>query len=313
MLDLVQSVLEPYRPIMISLNNEGPCAKSLGLYQLLDDICTRFNLEKQSIVIETWNQLESHSEYQIKRRAPIKGLVELQEKLRRDPPGYKTINESTKHFGSFVSRGNRIRLAISSHLYFKHKDKIFQSYHTDVKNAYFDRFIGLEEMMFHDYSEDQISMASNFLKYCPLKIDKIISYPILHEDKVYDLLDYYPHIFVDIVNQTYITGNTFYVDDKFWRSIVTKTPFIVQGSQWFLKNLKKLGFKTFDRWWDEGYSEDPPDYQARLILENIDMIARWDTKKLSIIYEDMKPILDHNLDVFMSLDYITFKKVFNFD
>ena len=39
------------------------------------------------------------------------------------------------------------------------------------------------------------------------------------------------------------------------------TPFIVQGSQWFLHRLRDMGFQTFDRWWDEGYSEDPANHQ----------------------------------------------------
>lgn len=310
-IDLMHSALQS-QPMTISLNTEGPCADSLGLYRLLDDICARFAFDKRLITIETCNQLESHAQYNIKRSAPVKGVLDLQQQLQQSPPVYKNITKTTKHFGSFVGRGNRMRLAISSYLYFLHGNKTLQSYHTDVKKAYFDQFIGLEELMFHDYSENQISMAIDFLKYCPLKLDKIISYPILHEDKVYDLLDYYQHIFVDMVHQTYFTGNTFYLDDKFWRPIITKTPFMVQGPQWFLKNLKKLGFKTFDQWWDEGYSEDPPDYQVRLILENIDMISSWDSKRLRSVYEDMKPTLDHNFEVFMFLDHKTFNKAFNF-
>jgi len=297
--------------ICINLNSEGPCAKSLGLYALLDDICSKFAITPSRIIIYTCNQLETHDQYKIIRSAPIKGISELQKKLKQSPPKYKTIDKNTKHFGSFVGHGNRMRLAVSSYLYCKHKDKTLQSYHTDVKNAYFDQFIGLEELMFYDYDAEQVDTAFNFLKVTPLKLDEIVSYPILHEDKVYDILDYYPQIFVDIVNQTYMTGNTFYLDDKFWRSIITKTPFIVQGSQNFLLNLKRLGFKTFDCWWDEGYSQDPPDYQVKLIIENLQMISTWDTQKLLKVYEEMKPTLDHNYEIFMSLNQSAFNKVFN--
>jgi hypothetical protein len=135
---------------------------------------------------------------------------------------------------------------------------------------------------------------------------------LFNTDKVYDILDYYDSIFVDIVNQTYFTGNTFFLDDKFWRSVVTKTPFIVQGPQHFLSNLKQLGFKTFDHWWDEGYSEDPPDYQLQEIIKVVDTIAQWDTDKLRTTYNEMKPVLDHNYTTFMNLTAQDFKRAFNY-
>jgi hypothetical protein len=165
--------------------------------------------------------------------------------------------------------------------------------------------------MFHNYEPDVVDLCYQFLKKTPMSIDTIQSYPILHGDKVYDILTQYQKIFVDIVNLPYFSGNTFYLDEKIWRPILTKTPFIVQGPQNFIKNLKKLGFQTFDRWWNEGYSEDPPDYQVGLIIENIQMISNWDIQKLSTVYNEMKPILDHNYNVFMSLNQHTFKKAFD--
>jgi hypothetical protein len=294
----------------IHLNYEGPCARSLGLYDLLDQIVNLTGVPKSQITIYTWNQNESHNEYVVTRSPSDKGI----EKLKKTSVAHlKQIGATTKHFGSFVGHGNRIRLALSAHLHKHHADKTLQSYHTDVTNEYFREFIGLEDLMFYRYEQETIQSALELLVHAPMKIDTINHYPILfHTDKVYDILEFYDMIFVDIVNQTYFTGNTFFLDDKFWRSIVTKTPFIVQGPQYFLHNLKKLGFQTFDRWWDEGYSEDPPDYQAKLIIDNIDMIASWDTKKLSKIYDEMKPTLDHNYDVFMSLNGSDFRKAFEY-
>jgi hypothetical protein len=69
-----------------------------------------------------------------------------------------------------------------------------------------------------------------------------------------------------------------------------------------------MGFKTFDQWWDEGYSEDPHDYQTKGIIENIDRLAKLSTDELAIMYEEMRPTLDHNFEVFMSLKPETFLK-----
>ena len=297
--------------VNIHLNSEGPCATSLGLYDLLDNIVAITNTSKQRIKIHTCNQVEHHSEYIICRYPSDKGIDTLQDKLRKSSHQHKDIK---KYFGSFVGHGNRIRLALSSYLYTHYKDKTLQSYHTDVTNPYFREFLGIEDLMFYQYSDETIKSALTLLENAPLKIDSISSYPILfNTGKVYDILDYYDNIFVDIVNQTYFTGNTFFLDDKFWRSIVTKTPFIVQGPQHFLDNLKKLGFKTFDQWWDEGYSEDPPDFQATMIIKVLDDIGGWPMEKVQQVYHDMAPILEHNYNRFLSLTADDFKKVFKYD
>lgn len=304
--DIIHACVTTKDNVKIYLNSEGPCAAQLGLYDLLDSICDQFMIDPQRFTIHTCNLLEHHSVYKIFKLPPLKGISKLQQQLKQRPAQYKSIDSGTRHFGNFVGHGNRIRLAIASHLYYNHRDKTLQSYHTDVKNAYFNNFIGLEELMFHDYTTEQANIAFEFLKVTPIKLDNIVSYPILHEKNVYDILDYYPNIFVDIVNQTYFTGSTFYVDDKFWRSVITKTPFLVQGPRNFIKNLRQLGFQTFDHWWDEGYSEDPPDCQATAMLEIIDKIAQYSTTDLAELYEEMKPVLDYNLAVFNQLNARSF-------
>jgi hypothetical protein len=307
--DLVTSMIQQ-QPFEISLNSEGPCAETLGLYSLLDSLCERYQYRREMITIHTCNQLEKHDRYVIRKMPPIKGISDLQK--NQSDIADKKITSDTKHFSNFVSRGNRMRLVIASELYSNHPTKTLQSYHTDVKNGYFSHHIGLEEVMFHDYEPDTVDLCYRFLKKTPIKLDNIKSYPILHDDKVYDIMSLYQQAFVDITNLAYFSGNTFYVDEKIWRPVLTKTPFIVQGPRNFLENLKRLGFQTFSKWWDEGYSEDPLDYQVRLIIENIQMISSWNTKTMSAVYADMKSTLDHNYEVFMSLDQSVFKKAFDY-
>jgi hypothetical protein len=302
--DLIDAIKQG-QPFTVSLNGEGPCATSLGLYSLLDTLCQRYFFDKNNITIKTWNLIESHAEYKIIKNPPLKGVEMLKDTK-------KTNKHITKHFSNFVSRGNSLRLIIASELYFSHKEKTIQSYHTDVKNSYFDRHIGLEDVMkrldgntFKDRCFDLLSIA-------PLTLDKVQTYPIFHSTKVYEIMDYYINVFVDIVNLAYFTGNTFYMDEKIWRPIVTRTPFIVQGPQNFLSNLKQLGFKTFDSWWDEGYSEDPSDHQVQEIIKVVNTIAHWDIDKLRTTYNEMKPVLDHNYTTFMNLTAQDFKRAFNY-
>jgi hypothetical protein len=68
-----------------------------------------------------------------------------------------------------------------------------------------------------------------------------------------------------------------------------------------LKNLQRLGFKTFDHWWDESYDQDPADARYETFKHAIDWIAGQDNATLYAWYQEMQPILDHNCQVLANL------------
>ena len=298
-LDLVQAM---YRNdnLIVDLNNEGPCADSLGLYSLLNEICDRIGYDFNKITIKTCNLLEQHKKYSIVIRPPFKHIAELQSDAQQNPIEQKKITNTTKHFGHFIGHSSRGRLAIASWLYKNHSKKSLQTFHTVPTDALHNEFVGLEDMWFHNYENHHIDNSVEFLRKTPITYDPVGSGPILNM-KVYGILGAYRDIFVDIVCNTYITGRTFYMDDKLWRPIITKTPFIVHGPKNFIKNLHRLGFKTFGNWWDEGYSEDAADWSVKLILQLIDSLASKPIDELDRMYQEMESVLDHNYNLFMRL------------
>jgi hypothetical protein len=148
-------------------------------------------------------------------------------------------------------------------------------------------------MMFNGHSWDQVQSAVDLLQAAPLTIDSIDQYPILNPTTL-TITKVYPDFFVEIVNLTYWSGNTFYIDEKIWRPMLMRTPFIVHGPQNFLPRLRALGFRTFDAWWDEGYSEDPPDYQLKEITNIIKKLAKKRVTALEYMYAGMQSVLEHN-------------------
>jgi hypothetical protein len=70
-----------------------------------------------------------------------------------------------------------------------------------------------------------------------------------------------------------------------------------------------MGFKTFDKWWDEGYSEDPADHQPIEIIQVIKSIASKTSQQLHTMYTEMTDILEHNYQTFMSLTEDDFLRV----
>jgi hypothetical protein len=136
-----------------------------------------------------------------------------------------------------------------------------------------------------------------------------MSSPILFPSSL-NIAKVYTNFFVEVVNLTYFTGNTFYVDEKIWRPIAMRTPFIVQGPKDTIRNLRKLGFKTFDQWWDEGYSEDIELCQNQGIKDVIKTLSLKTTHQLYKMYLEMQPILEHNNTCLKNLKQKDFQRIF---
>lgn len=293
---------------------EGPCLETAELYKTLDLLCESFNYDKDKIVIKNiCNQIEQHTEYRVEISPPMKHVEKLQKDLKETLVEYKTFSADTKHFGNFTSRSSRNRLIIGSYLYTKYKNKTLQTYHCNINDDYHKASIFLDDLMWSGAPKEIMDNAYNFLtRTTPIKFEeeRVEAYPI-KGFQMYGINAAYPKIFVDIVCQTYCQGRTFYLDEKMWRPIMTKTPFIVQGSQNFISNLNKLGFKSFNKWWNEDYSYKAWNQQAYDILKIVDELSNLPIEQISNIYNEMKPVLDYNYEKFLNLsarDFEVFKK-----
>jgi len=131
-----------------------------------------------------------------------------------------------------------------------------------------------------------------------------VSVPDMHE-----LIDEYKSSFINIVTESYCFLNDevkrpwdtkeqpvpTFITEKTEKSFRAMIPFIIVSTPFFLKKLKELGFKTFDKWWDESYDDEVDDYKrlqkiCNLILE----VSNWDIYKCEQVYKEMMPVLKHN-------------------
>lgn len=294
-IDLAHSMGNKLPRIDLCSNGEGPCASSLGLYDLLDNMCNRFDYPGNQIYIKTCNLIEKHQIYNIVIEPQ---MVYLNTAQKYTPPD--NSKKIKKHFGHFIGHGNLHRLYLGSYLYKNHREKTLQTYHCDLIDQYHRPFIGVENLMFFQHDWNCIDSAIELIKAAPLRLNEIDQCPILNPETL-NITKIYPNFFVEVVNLTYYSGNTFYIDEKIWRPILMRTPFIVHGPANFLSRLRKLGFKTFDKWWDEGYGEDPNDWQLTEIPKIIDCISRWSVSDLNNIYAEMSPVVEYNYQLLMSL------------
>lgn len=285
----------------IDLNLEGPDCKRLGLYDLLEKCAELFDYDVSYIDLYTCNLLEQHNTINVIFQPSLHLLTrEFEKEYYKQLPGK---NANPKHFGRFIGKSNAPRLLLSAYLDKNYANKSIQSYQFKFNDDYHRDEIGLESLI-TDFDKQNILHECKFLQTCPREVirsdfkfvkdnQKDFSSQ-LHDQQQGEFIKVYKNFFVEIVSESYYTGKTFFITEKTFRPMLLKTPFIIQGPRYFLHFLKDLGFKTFDSWWDEGYSEDPASHQPFEIQKTIDSIAEFSYKDLNTIYNEMQDILEHN-------------------
>lgn len=280
-------------PVVFNFVAEGPCCDTLGLNHLIDSMVDKFGFDRNLYTIQTSNQLSSSNYKEI--RMPF---VELEHVQHRANQMLLTDSTLAYRFGFFVSRSNWLRLAIGSYLWKNYRNQSLMTFHYDPNFLYHTENFGLEDFLNKNWSE--VDQVLDFLKHTPLKFEEQ-TYPIMWNDKALDLDWAYNEIFCDVICETFFSGKTFMMTEKTMRAIINMKPFIVQGPKCYLKNLHRLGFKTFDQWWDEGYDNDPWDFKYHALKHTIDTIASQPQQVIRQWYNEMMPTLTHNRNVLLSL------------
>ena len=96
------------------------------------------------------------------------------------------------------------------------------------------------------------------------------------------------------------------ISDKTLKSLFMTRPFLLLGTQGTLRWMRKQGFQTFSKWWDESYDQEP-DHVKRLeavyqIAEHIESLSFADCDE---ILKQMTPTLRNNRRVSLT----SFKKI----
>jgi hypothetical protein len=309
--------------VVIDIRLEGPCCSTIGLYKLLDNFCSATGFAKKRITIRTANLLEFHPEYKIYRDSSYWYEVQqIQQWLNVHQ--YNTGQHPSRHFGNFIGRSTWYRLWIASSLFKNHSDKTLQSFHSSFAcNYVIPPSDGIFDTLELDYlnqfgCEDMLSVI-NFLSQCPMiisesniaTVQKIKTYIPVTNNNCYPLQhpanlmieDFYNNIFVDIVCETKVMGQSLFLSEKTWRPMVARRPFILMSNLHALQNLRKLGFKTFNQWWDESYDDYSDQDRVREILKLLDFISQWSIEKCWEVLNEMQPVLNHNYQVFKELSY----------
>ena len=77
---------------------------------------------------------------------------------------------------------------------------------------------------------------------------------------------------------------------------------MIVGNPFTLRELKKLGYKTFSRWWNEDYDEEVDSIARFNKLLNVYVeLSKLSTDELFKIQQEMEDTLIHNFNIMMDL------------
>lgn len=271
--------------VEIDLHPEAIALENLGFYDILDQF------DFASVTINTWNPLEHHKKYIIK----YKGESYC---LKNTPEISKSNFLNTHAFLCFFHRPTAARLGLASHLYKHHHDNsiIHFSANTDPDSrVHFE----LDKLLSWDIQS--VADAGELLLKLPILQASAERYTKFDGYDYSDpLTDLYQNIFVDVVVENHVAGLTFFPTEKICRPIVLGRPFIVFGSKNYLLYMRQMGFQTFWKYWNEDYDSYDGTDRLTKIYQVFKYIGSLPSLERGQLYEEIKPIIDHNRNLLIS-------------
>ena len=116
-------------------------------------------------------------------------------------------------------------------------------------------------------------------------------------------IKHYRDTFFSIVFCAFPFDNACHLHSSTFNPIYCGHPVIQFGPKGHLKELRKRGFKTFSKWWDESYDDIDHGWKRfEAILDIVKELSTKSNEELLKIYIEMKNVLQHNSDLILNYD-----------
>lgn len=153
------------------------------------------------------------------------------------------------------------------------------------------------------FSDTDREILKNFVDNSyPLKLDHEDADTCARGDNQISTKDHFLNSYINIVCETSCHSDYTFITEKTLRPIINLQPFIVFGNPYTLIELKKLGFKTFDKWFDESYDlERNTNKRFELAYSEIKRLSEMDIDEIHELYYEMFDVLEHNFNRLVSI------------
>jgi hypothetical protein len=109
-----------------------------------------------------------------------------------------------------------------------------------------------------------------------------------------------------VVTETIYFDKKLHLTEKIFKPIIAQRPFLLVAAPGNLAYLKSYGFKTFDRWIDESYDNEPDHYiRIEKITAELARLCAMGPSALEQMHLEMQEVLEYNFNHF----YTTFKDI----
>jgi len=288
--------------------------KEKKFLQILKEICENNNWPLEKIHFESANKVQDKSVW------PSISMTDFT--LGTFPWAQQYQHASSKKidktFGMFIGRSSWDRLLLASYLVTNYKAMTLQTYRSFLDSPGSMINLDLDRLFWQTSNagildKKLIHSTMNFVSELPLLLDdkhKNMTHVPLGSVVGEEIMSWYNNIFVDVVCEKMITGQTFYPTEKTARPLATRTPFLIMSSPNYIKNLCRLGFKSFSKFWDESYDYQEGVQRIESIQNIIDDLSKLDRKQLEAVYQEMQPTLEHNHRIYMEMTSEKVRSVF---
>ena len=113
---------------------------------------------------------------------------------------------------------------------------------------------------------------------------------------------FYENSYFNIVTETFFYEDSLFISEKIFKPILFKQPFLVYSSPFTLKELHKLGYKTFSKIIDESYDLEKDNLKRRGMIESeIKKLCSLSLDELHDVYLSLSDVYEHNFIHFTEL------------
>jgi hypothetical protein len=167
------------------------------------------------------------------------------------------------------------------------------------------------------YSGQDLGIASNNLdivNFAPGNFDPYTPIIDRHHHNVSQTLpiDLYNQSYFNLVVETDVEyQNSFFLTEKTIKSLIAGMPFVLVATPHFLKNLRALGFTTYNEFWDESYDDELDHYKR--IDKIVNLCQELNTFNWAKYQSDLELVKLKNRNNFFKLSSLATQEFENFE
>jgi hypothetical protein len=108
---------------------------------------------------------------------------------------------------------------------------------------------------------------------------------------------------IHVVTETVFYGKKQHLTEKTFKPIVMQQPFVIVSCQGSLEYLRRYGFKTFDKFWNEDYDQRDDGTRVTRIGKLLNDLNNLSCQEKRQLQTHLAPVVEHNFKWFYSREF----------